>query len=137
MTTTTMTTTTTAAAAAAAPLLLLRIVPNPTFWAPVRITVPGQAQPAQIELQFRHLGKQALRGWVESGRTPNPDGSLPTDVQWLGQVVADWRGPVDEGGRAETFAPAAFAAVLDAYATAGPEIYSAYLAALSESRAKN
>lgn len=117
--------------------LLLRIVPNPTFWAPVRITVPGEAQPAQIELQFRHLGKQALRAWVESGRAPAPDGSLPTDAQWLGEVVAGWSGPVDEAGQPAPFTPAAFSAVLDAYATAGREIYDAYLAALSESRAKN
>lgn len=123
-------------ASVAAPLLL-RIVPNPTFWAPVRITVPGQDQPALIELQFRHLGKQALRSWVESGRVPNADGSVPTDAQWLGQVVVGWSGPVDEAGAPAAFTPTVFAAVLDAYATAGREIYDAYLAALSESRAKN
>jgi hypothetical protein len=117
--------------------LQLRIVPKPTFKATVHITVPGEAAPAAIELEFRHLGRQALRAWVERGRAPNPDGSLPTDVQWLGEVVAGWAGPVDEAGAPAPFTTDAFAALLDAYAAAAREIYDGYVQALSEGRAKN
>lgn len=117
--------------------LLLRIVPKPTFTAEVNITVPGEEKPATIELVFKHQGRQALRAWVDAGRTPGPDGSPPSDAQWLGQVVAGWAGPVDAAGQPVPFTPAALASVLDAYPAAAREIYNAYLAALSESRAKN
>lgn len=110
-----------------------RFVPAPEFFGDVRITVPGEAESAVLRLKFKHLGREALAAWIAK---PNKDG-VESDAAYLGQVVIGWEGVKDHEDRDVPFGQAAFATMLDAYPTAGREVFAAYVSALTESRAKN
>lgn len=109
----------------------LRLVPAPTFEAPVKLTVAGSPEPAVVLMVFARKSKTELRAWQESG-------AGRADPDFLGEVVKGWRaGVVDELEQPVPFTPEAFAALLDAYPAAGSEIFTQYLAAYHEARAKN
>jgi hypothetical protein len=111
-------------------MALLRINPAPTFTAPVRITVPGQDEPATIQFTFAHRGKKDLRDWVARAADR-------ADPEFLGEVVRGWSGVLDRDDADVPFTPEAFARLLDAYPAAGTEIFQAYMGAFHEARAKN
>lgn len=135
---------------------MFKLIPNPTFDAPVAITVPGAETPATLAVTWRHKGRKALAEWLRgagpgagagAGATVGAD-AAPTDgataaqpgtsdAAWLGQVIAGWAGPQDEAGAPVAYTPGALGALLDAYPAAGGELLAVYLRALTESRAKN
>lgn len=63
--------------------------------------------------------------------------SVGADAAWLGRVIQDWSGPVDAKAAPVAYSPDALAALLDAYPAAAGELLAAYLAAMTDSRAKN
>ncbi|MBP6772717.1 MAG: hypothetical protein KA154_06920 [Gemmatimonadaceae bacterium] len=103
---------------------MFRIEPSPLFWTAVRLTVPGEPAPAQVELQFAHKSVSDLREWVDRVRESN-------DRSTVAEVVRDWRGFDAE------FSPDVLARMLQNYPAAGLEIFDQYVTALTESRAKN
>ena len=109
---------------------MFRINPAPTFDASVRLTVPGQDAPAVLQLTFAHMGRKAAADWIERAK-----GRSDADV--IGEVVRDWKDVQDDAGAPVPYSREALAALLDAHPAAGMELFDAYLAALSESRAKN
>lgn len=111
-------------------MALLRITPAPTFVAPVKLTVPGLAEPAVVQFTFAHMGKKALREWVARSTDRG-------DPEFLGEVVRGWSGVIGPDDGDLPFTLEAFARLLDAYPAAGGEIFTAYMSAFHEARAKN
>lgn len=105
---------------------MFKLTPQPTFWAPVSLTVPGAETPAAIEVQFRHFGQKALAELL-NGKAG--------DLDILPALIADWRGVFDDGP--VPFGLEALAALLDNYPAASVELFTAYRRALMESRIKN
>lgn len=103
---------------------MFKIIPEPHFTVPVKLTVPGQELPAEIALKFKHKCKEALLAFIDS--LPGRD-----DVSLIGEIVADWEGVdlhYDEDH---------LRVMLGNYPAAAEEIYQQYLRALTESRLKN
>lgn len=114
-----------------------RLNPAPLFAAVVQLTVPGSADTAALSLTFKHQGRKALDAWVRRPGQIAEGAAALNDAEYLAEVVAGWDGVQDAAGEPLPFTPAAFADLLDAYPAAGTEIFSAYVKALTESRAKN
>lgn len=108
---------------------MFKIIPNPTFTANVKLTVPGQAEPAVVEIEFRHKGKAAYKLWLE-----NADGK--TDQVFLGEVIVNIP-MADKDGKELPYTEKRLGMMLDAYPASGIEILAAYSTGLMESRAKN
>lgn len=116
---------------------MFKLNPNPTFQADVALTVPGAAAPIKVRFTFRHKGRKALADWVRRPADAAKAGEPLDDAGYLGEVIEDWSGPVDEAGQPAAYGREALAALIDAYPASSREIYDGYLRALTESRAKN
>jgi hypothetical protein len=103
---------------------MFKLDPSPTFWATVRLTVPGEAEPQAVELQFGHQSVDTLKAWLEDAKERDDRSTLAT-------VVKGWRGFDAE------FSADAFQKLLQNYPAAASEIFGQYIRALTESRAKN
>lgn len=110
---------------------MLKLNPSPQFIAPVSLTIAGESETGSVLLTFMHQGKQALAAWLDSAT------SGTSDLDLVAGVVLGWDGVNDESGAPVPFSRDALAALLDAYSAAAGEIVSAYIHALTESRAKN
>jgi hypothetical protein len=108
---------------------MFNLDPAPTFDATVLIPVPG-GPPAPLRLRFKHMGRKAVQAWVADAKDRD-------DAQFLLRVVVNWEGVQDAVGDDVPFTHAAFAQLLDAYASSGREIFDAYVAQLAQGRAKN
>lgn len=103
---------------------MFKIDPNPTFWADVRLTVPGEIEPVPVRFEFRHKDKAELLAFHERAA------DQPDDVT-LAEVVANW------SGFNESYSEPALRRLLLKYGPASKEIYRAYFSALTQSRVKN
>ena len=103
---------------------MFKLQPNPTFKAKVPITIPGQDKPALVEMEFRHMSREAVKAFFEgiAGKS---------DADALSEIVAGWSG-VDQAYSAE-----ALAVMLDNYLSAAAAIYETFRRELFEARAKN
>lgn len=103
---------------------MFKLKPNPTFFAAVEISAPGQDEPQKLEVEFKHKGASKLRDYFSNlaGRT---------DADALAEIVVGWRGA--DG----PCTPAALAELVDDYPTAALELFTAYRRELLESRRKN
>lgn len=108
---------------------MLKLVPNPTFTAPVQITVPGGALET-LRVTFRHKSADGLAAWF----TANVEKSAK---EALLEVIESWSGVVDEKGEEVPFSDEALDRLLHGYKPAANELITAYVKALTESRAKN
>jgi hypothetical protein len=100
--------------------------PKPVFWVPVRLTVPGEPEPATLELQFAHMATDQLKSWVDDAKE-----RATNDADTIRTIVRDWRGVDAE------FSEAALAQLVRNYPASAAEIFEQYLRALTESRTKN
>jgi len=103
---------------------MFKLQPNPTFKAKVSITIPGQDKPALVEMEFRHMSREAVKGFFESA-------AGKTDAEALADIVVGWSG-VDQAYTSE-----ALAVLLDNYPSAAGGIFEAFRRELFEARAKN
>lgn len=103
---------------------MLRLQPNPTFRAAAAISIPGEAAPVAIEVEYRHLGREALIAYFD-GLPGRPD------LDALADIVVGWSG-VDAPFSRETLA-----ALLDAYPTAALALFEAFRRECLEAKAKN
>ena len=127
---------------------MFKIVPDPTFRAAAALTVPGQNQPVQVIIEWRHRDRRGLQQWLADLSPQKPqataDGDPPeplpprlSDVDGLAAVIADWQDVCDAEGNPVPFSKAALRQLLDAYHNAGAELVRAYVRALTESRLGN
>jgi hypothetical protein len=100
---------------------MFKLQPNPSFWAKVPITIPGQSKPEEIELEFLYLPEDERRAQLD-GKT--------TD-EMLSLLVKDWR-DVDTAFSAENFQR-----FLKNYPRARLDVLETYNRELYEARAKN
>lgn len=103
---------------------MLKINPNPTFWAKVGISIAGQAQPEQIEVEFRYLNKEAVKTYFEGI-------AEKSDAEALAEIIANWRG-VDEAYSAD-----ALQRLLANYPPAAFDLFEAFRRELLEAKRKN
>ncbi len=125
---------------------MFTLVPDPTFNAPVQLTVPGHEQPASLVLTFAAMGRKAFKGWMAQAAAvatiTDDDQRNQAEAQWLSKAVLGWPDPADGGpvlpdGSPAPYSVQALAQLLDTYPDSGPEILAAYQRALFEARAKN
>lgn len=102
---------------------MFKLEPNPTFWVPVDIHVPGQGK-GRIEVEFRYLDKNARAAFLEK-----LDGK--TNLEALSEIVVNWR-DIDA-----PFNPTNLARLLDAYAGASMALFDAFIHELSGALEKN
>jgi hypothetical protein len=91
----------------------------------VDISIAGQEQPARIEVEFRHMGREALNAWM-AGLDPGS-----TYVEAVTPMVVNWRG-VDT-----PFSAQALAALLEGYPLAARGLLDAFVRECTEAKAKN
>lgn len=104
--------------------------PNPTFTAPVPITVPGLPEPLEVQFTFRHKNKAALKAWAV-------DGVDKDDAALLHELIVGWSGMQDSKGAEVPYSLTALHELINSYWAARDEITAAYLAELKDSKAKN
>ena len=109
---------------------MFKITPDPTFKAEVQIPLPGGGF-APLALEFKALGRKALRKWIDSASAERDD------AQYLGEVVVGWSGVGDANGSPLPFSIDALAQVLDGYWMASKAIFDGYLVALTPAGEKN
>lgn len=107
---------------------MLTLNPAPTFKGTARITVPGQEQPAEIQLTWKHKTREQYDAWMASAASFADQGG---DAAFLAEVIADWAS-VDQ-----VFSLGALGTLLAVYPAAGHELLAAYQTDLLASRAKN
>lgn len=107
---------------------MLTLNPAPTFKGTARITVPGQDQPAEIQLTWKHKTRDEYDAWLASAASFADKGG---DAPFLAEVIADWSG-IDQA-----FSLDALRTLLAVYPAAGGELLAAYQTDLLASRAKN
>lgn len=103
---------------------MFKLQPNPTFKAQVGIAVAGQDKPAEIEVEYKYLGKSRLKSYFEA-----LDGK--SDAEALAEIMVGWAG-IDAD-----YSPAALATLLDNYPTAAADLFEAFRRELLEARRKN
>lgn len=109
---------------------MFKINPDATFKTKVNLTVPGKADPAVLDIEFRHKGREAFAAWWAS-----VEGK--TDAENLSGVIVSWSGPLDDSGNPVEYSESALAQMIDHYPASAGELFLAYRKALWESRAKN
>ena len=117
----------------------MKIDANPVFAAPVKLTVPGEEVLAELSITWKHKDRDALKEWSARPLRATETGIVASDVEadYIAEVIADWKGPVDAAGLPVPFSIAALARLLQTHPIAGQELYSQYLKAMTESRLKN
>lgn len=103
---------------------MFKLDPSPTFWADVRLSVPGEKEPVTIRMQFAHKTVDDLKAWIEAARDTK-------DGDAVCGVVRDWQG-VDA-----PYSEDAMRKLLRNYPASAAEVLQQYMRALTESRAKN
>lgn len=107
---------------------MFNLNPAPTFKAKVPLSVPGVAQPLEVEFTFRHKTRTAVEKWA-ADYVDNPGADT------LHQVIADWT--VTQDGEPVPYSHSALAELLERYTPARSEISDAYLIELTRAKRKN
>lgn len=117
----------------------MRINADPTFTRPAQLTVPGGTDLASLDITWRHKTRDDLKEWSARPLRATERGLVPLEVEaeYLAEVIADWKGPLDDAGLPVPFSVAALTRLLQQYPMAGQELYNQYLRAMTESRLKN
>lgn len=110
---------------------MFKIVPNPTFTFPVKLSRPDSDAPATVTVTFRHKGARALQEWLKAA------GTSGDDAAYLDQVIDSWSGVEKDDGAPLPYSVDALRTLLDAFPSSGRELVQAYHSRLSDARAKN
>lgn len=111
---------------------MIKLNPEPTFWHDVRLTVPGQAEPALVPMELAYMTAEQSAAFYKEHET-----KLASEV--LHKVVRNWGAQAvraDDG----TFVPFSYdalTALMKNYQPAASEIWRDWQAGLSQSRVKN
>lgn len=103
---------------------MFKLQPKPTFKARVAITVPGETKPAEIEVEYKHMGVEQVRAFFE-GLTGKQD------AEALGEIVVGWSG-VDAAYSTE-----ALATLLNNFPSSAAAMFETFRRELFEARRKN
>ena len=103
---------------------MLKLCPNPTFEAEVKITVPGQPAPESVFITFKHFDKTAMSEFMDRAKDQD-------DFTSVSEVVLGWR-EIDQ-----PFTPENLALLLKNFPASAGEIMRVFYRESLESRAKN
>jgi len=118
--------------------MTFKLQPDPTFKSTVAITAPGDTAPTiSLIVTWRHKTRTQYDAWLAKPALMAKDGQTLGDAAYLDEVMVSWDGPVTESGEAVAYSLASLETLLNNYQPAARELYDAYCAALTESRAKN
>jgi len=106
---------------------MLKINPDPEFTVDVKITVPGQEDPALVSITFRYL---TIKQMTEKREELKANKAV-SDADFLDELIVKWKG-FDQEYSKETLEK-----FLENYPTAGGEIVTQYNKHLLVSRVKN
>ena len=65
---------------------MLILQTTPTFWAPVKLKVPGKDKPAEFEVEFVHKSKEEMHEYMFGAQAQDR-----SDFDSLKEVVRGWR----------------------------------------------
>lgn len=102
---------------------MFKVIPNPTFSAPVKIPVPG-AKPEELTLVFKHKTRDELSDFFARA---SKSGGAPVMME----IIEGWTGADQE------FSEAALTDVLQNYHGAVQAIFDAYVEQLTLGRQGN
>lgn len=109
---------------------MFKLQANPTFAAPVPLTVPGLPEPLVVTIIFRHKNRASLKAWMQGGVGKDA-------AALLHELIVDWSGVQGPDGEVVPYSLTALATLLGDYWPAMDEITDAYLRELKESKTKN
>lgn len=107
---------------------MFKLNPAPEFDAKVPLSVPGLADPVEVDFRFRHKAKDALAAWIAKADK--------LDAALLHEVIAGW-GVQDDAGAPLAYNLGALQQLLQNYTAADAEIFRTYIAELGRSKRKN
>jgi hypothetical protein len=107
---------------------MFNLNPAPTFQAAVGLSVPGVAQPLEVQFTFKHKTRTAVQKWAEAWV------SKPS-AETLSEVITGW--DLRKDGEPVPYSFSALAELLEAYTPASVEISEAYLLELTRAKRKN
>ena len=107
---------------------MFNLNPAPTFKALVPLSVPGVAQPLEVEFTFRHKTRTAVEAWA--ARYVDKPGA-----ETLAEVIEGWA--LKQDGEAVPYTFTALSELIEAYTPARAEISDAYLIELTRAKRKN
>lgn len=119
---------------------MFKLQPNPTFWAPVSIVIPGSEEEGVIKIEFRHKTKTELKEFFSPADNKTPADKTPLDDKTpeknkdladMMEIVHGWEGvsgPFNEKNMAE---------LLENYHGAAQSILNGYVKALVTAKQKN
>lgn len=111
---------------------MFKLVPNPTFTADAAISVPGQAEPARLRMEWRHRSRAELQSWLDQLADKQTD-----EVDGLDLVIVGWDGAEDQDGETVPYSKERLRQILENYPAAGADLVRSYVRALTESRLGN
>lgn len=109
---------------------MIKLVADPTFEHLVRLTIPGEAKPAEVLMKFKHMTAAQRQAWYESK-------TQDTVSKAVAEILLGWRGVLGEDGKEVEFSSEALEQLLQNYGAAADEIVRGWLLGLTESRVKN
>ncbi|MDF3821973.1 hypothetical protein P3G55_18860 [Leptospira sp. 96542] len=112
--------------------MAVKLNPAPTFWQDVKLTVPGEVEPALVSLKFVYMTAEQLQPFFEAN-AGQPVASA------ISKIVLDWgdKSFMGDDGAYVPFSSRALAQVLNSYSPAAGEIWGQWMRSLMESRVKN
>jgi hypothetical protein len=111
---------------------MFKIVPDPTFTADAQITVPGQAEPARLRIEWRHKSRKELQAWLDQLADRETDEAAGLDL-----VIVGWEGVEDQNGETVPYSKERLRHILENYPAAGADFVRSYVRSLTESRLGN
>lgn len=103
---------------------MFKLQPNPTFKAAVGISVAGQAELAEIEVEFKYLTKRQVREFFDTlGKKKDADA--------LAEIIVGWSG-IDE-----PFSKKALGTLVDNYPAAAMDLFDGFRRELLDAKRKN
>ena len=109
---------------------MIKLVPDPTFDALVKLTAPNLLEPVEVPITFRHMTAEQVTAWFK-------DNSGKQVAEAIDRILTGWTGVMGEDGQLVPYSLQALETLLKNYQPAGNEIIRAWQIGLTESRVKN
>jgi hypothetical protein len=109
---------------------MIKLNPDPTFQAIVKLSIPGAADTVEINMTFRHMASDKVASWFKE----NVD---VRSSEALDKVIVDWTGVMGDDGQMVPYSKEALDTLLKNYRPATTEIIAAWQREMNESRLKN
>jgi hypothetical protein len=107
----------------------IKLIPDPTFSAPVKVPVPGKGE-VEVEFTFKHRTRDEMRAFVERVNAPAGSDVALTDVQLVMECASGWE-------LADTFNEANVREFASQYIAGPAAVFETYVQEMAGARLKN